>query len=163
MKVRNRCSLPAVTLASAAAITLMLGGCATSDMSKMSEMPKMHDMPNASNPTLQITRAQIRGDRAMLDMQIDNPSDMNVNVDAVQWTLQYGPLPAAQGAWQLSTSVASKGKYRFTREVRFTSPALDPTASNVELAGTLQITTEGDMGNMGLNGAGFVATAKAEH
>lgn len=141
---------PIRALALGVVITFVLGGCAMS-------------MPNSSNQTLEITRAQVRGDRAILDMRIDNPSDMNVNVHAVRWSLRYGPLPTAEGMWQLAAPVASKGNYRFTKEVVLTSPALDPNAENVELTGTLEVTTEGDMGNMGLNGAGFVSTAKVEH
>jgi len=148
MNTSNHRPFPIRRLALGAALSLLLGGCA---------------MPNSSNPTLEITRAQIQGDRATLDLQIDNPSDMNVNVDAVQWTLQYGPLPGASGTWRLAAPVTSKGKYRFTKVVLFTSPVLDPTAERVELTGTLQVTTEGNMGNKGLSGAGFVATAKAEH
>lgn len=137
------CAMPFIAVA-AAAVTL--GGCA---------------MPNSSNPTLSITRAQVRRDRATLNMQIENPSDMDVQVDAVQWTLQYGPLPTADGVWRLGVPLASKGKYNFTREILFTNPALDPSADLVELTGAMQVTTENDMGNMGLNGAGFVATSKA--
>lgn len=119
-------------------------------------------MPNSSNPTFSITRAQVRGDRATLDMQVENPSDMDVQLDTVLWTLQYGPLPTADGSWKLGVPVASKGKYTFTKEIPFTSPALDPTADQVELAGTIQVTTKGDAGNMALKGSGFVAKSKAQ-
>lgn len=130
-----------------AAAAALLGGCS---------------MPNSSNPTLSITRAQVRGDRATLDMQVDNPSDMDVQVDAVQWTLQYGPLPTADGNWTLGVPVASKGKYTFTKEIPFTSPALDPAADHVELTGTMQVTTKGDSGDMALKGAGFVVKSKVQ-
>lgn len=129
-------------------VALTLGGCA---------------MPNSSNPTVAITSAQVRGDRATLDLQIENPSDMNVEIDSMRWTLNYGPLPTAEGIWALNALLESNGTYRFTREVRFTNPVLDPSADTLELSGTLDIKTEGDKGDMGLAGAAFVTTAKVQH
>lgn len=120
-------------------------------------------MPNSSNPTLSLTRAQVSGDRATLDVQVDNPSDMDVQIEAVQWSLMYGPLPVAEGTWQLGVPVARKGSYRFTKQVAFTSPALDPSADEVELSGTLDVTTHGNTGETSLKGAGFVARSKAQH
>jgi hypothetical protein len=140
---RSRIRPFSLALALAAAATL--GGCA---------------MPNSSNPTLSITRAQVRGDRATLDMQVDNPSDMDVQLDAVHWTLQYGPLPTADGSWTLGVPVESKGQYTFTKEIVFSTPSLDPSADQVELAGTMDVTTLGDTGETSLKGAGFVAKSK---
>ncbi len=126
----------------ATALGLALGGCA---------------MPNSSNPTLSIARTQVANNQAMLDMVIENPSDMDVHISDIDWSLVYGPLPVADGSWTLGVPIPSKGSYQFSKRVRFSSPALDPTANEIELSGTLQMATEGNSGNTALNGAGFVA------
>jgi len=114
-------------------------------------------MPNSSNPTLAINEARIAGNRAMLDMQIDNPSDMDIQVKAAEWSLLYGPLPVADGTWEIGVDVPSKGVYRFSRQVEFSSRPLDPSAGEVELTGRLDLETIGDSGNMALSEAGFSA------
>lgn len=117
-------------------------------------------MPNASNPTLSINEARVAGDTASLRMQIDNPSGMDLQVESVDWSLLHGPLPVAEGSWQLGFLVPSGGSYRFDRDVRFDSPPLDPGAGEVELTGTLDVQTVGNTGNTALQGAGFSATKK---
>lgn len=120
-------------------------------------------MPNSSNPTLSITQARVMGDQATLNMQIDNPSDMDVRINTVNWSLVYGPLPVADGSWELGVPVPSKGSYQFSRDIAFSGPALDPSASELELSGTLDIETEGNTGEKSLKGAGFVAESKVKH
>lgn len=100
---------------------------------------------DASNPTLIITRAEVVGDQAELDLKIKNPTNKNVQVKAVQWSLLYGPLPVADGAWQLDATVPSSGSHQFSRQVAFAGPALDPDATEVELSGTLDIAAAGEM------------------
>jgi hypothetical protein len=117
-------------------------------------------MPNSSNPTLTISKARVNGDQALLDMHIDNPSDMDVRVDSIDWSLVYGPLPVAEGSWEVGTAIPSKGGFDFSRTVGFTSPALDTGADKVELSGTINLTTEGNSGETSLTGAGFVSDAK---
>jgi hypothetical protein len=117
-------------------------------------------MPNSSNPTLTISKARVNGDQALLDMHIDNPSDMDVRVDSIDWSLVYGPLPVADGTWSLGESIPSKGGYDFSKTVGFTGPALDPAAGEVELSGTINLTTEGNSGKTSLTGSGFVSKAK---
>lgn len=141
MTTKPKKYLPAFVLATTL-LSACLGGCA---------------MPNSSNPTMEVTRAAVQADRASLDMTVSNPSDMDVEIGAVNWALQYGPMPVAEGAWALGATIPSKGQYRFTKEIPFTSPALDPTADRVELSGTMGMKTKGDSGNMSLKSAGFVA------
>lgn len=117
-------------------------------------------MPNSSNPTLSITNARISGDRAALSMQLDNPSDMDVTIDSIDWSLVYGPLPVADGTWQLGVSLPSGEQYNFTKTVNFDSPSLDPSAGEVELSGGMDIKTVGNTGEMSLKEAAFVATKK---
>jgi len=117
-------------------------------------------MPNSSNPTLSINEARVAGDTASLRMQINNPSDMDLQIESADWSLLYGPLPVADGTWELGFLVPSGGSYRFDRSVRFDSPPLDPGAGEVELTGTLDVQTVGNSGNTALQGAGFAATKK---
>lgn len=118
-------------------------------------------MPNSSNPTLEINQAVVSSDRARLEMTVQNPSDMDVEIGAVDWSLQYGPLPVAEGKWTLGTMITSKGVYTFSKDVPFTSPAVDPTASEVELSGSMELKTKGDSGETSLKSAGFVARQKS--
>jgi len=118
-------------------------------------------MPNSSNPTLSISEARVAGDSASLRMQIDNPSDMDLRIKSVEWSLLYGPLPVADGSWDLGFFVPSGSSYRFNRVVRFDSPPLDPGAGEIELTGTLGVETVGDSGNTALEDTGFSATKKA--
>lgn len=117
-------------------------------------------MPNSSNPTLTLNEARVSGDTASLRMQIDNPSDMDLRIDSADWSLLYGPLPVAEGEWELGFLVPSGGSYRFDRDVQFDSPPLDPSADEVELSGTLEVQTVGNSGNKALHGAGFSAIKK---
>lgn len=139
-----RKSLSLVTLLGSIAI----GGCS---------------MPNSSNPTLAVQNATINGNTATLDIQIQNPSDMDVSIDSVDWSFVYGPLPVAEGVWNLGVPLASNDDYRFTRKILFTSPALDRSASDVELSGSLRITTDGDTGKMSLKDAGFVSSREVKY
>jgi len=120
-------------------------------------------MPNSSNPTLSITSANVGADRANLDMEIQNSSDMDIRVEEVDWTLVYGPLPAADGTWRLDVPLPSGGTYRFSKQVAFTTPPLDRSADEVELSGELHVTTEGNDGETALQGAGFVSKAKVRN
>lgn len=120
-----------------------LGGCA---------------MPNSSNPTLAISDARVADNKAVLSMQLDNPSDFDVRVESADWSLIYGPLPVAEGSWDLGFFLPSKSSYRFSRTVDFQSMPLDPGAGEVELTGTLDVKTVGNGGNTALHGAGFAAT-----
>ena len=117
-------------------------------------------MPNSSNPTLSITGARVSGDRASLSMQLDNPSGMDVTINSIDWSLVYGPLPVAEGTWRLGVPLPSGETYRFTEQVTFDGPVLDPTADTVELSGTMDVSTEGDTGEMSLKGASFVSESK---
>lgn len=93
-------------------------------------------------------------------MQLDNPSGMDVTINSIDWSLVYGPLPVADGEWKLGIPLPSGESYSFTKNVRFDSPALDPSAGQVELSGDMDISTDGNSGNMSLNEAAFVATKK---
>lgn len=117
-------------------------------------------MPNSSNPTLSISEARVVGDTAELRLQIDNPSDMDIRVESADWSLLYGPLPVADGSWDLGFELPSGGAHQFDRSIRFSSPPLDPSAGEIELSGTLDVGTVGNDGNTALHGAGFAVSKK---
>ena len=126
-------------------LTLFAGGCA---------------MPDSSNPTLSLTGASVSGSDASLQMRIENPSDMDVRVKDIDWTLVYGPLPVADGSWQFGTTVPSKGSYNFSRRVRFDTPPMDRGAEEIEFSGTMNLETVGNSGNMALESASFTQSRK---
>jgi len=119
-----------------------------------------YSMPNLSNPTLSINEARVADDTASLRMQIDNLSDTDLQIESAEWSLLYGPLPVAEGSWELGFRVPSGGSYRFDRSVRFDSTPLDPGVGEVELTGTLDVQTVGNTGSTALQGVGFSATKK---
>jgi len=131
--------------ATLAAAALLAGGCA---------------MPDSSNPTLSLTSAQVSNNSATLDMRIDNPSGMNVTVESIDWSLVYGPLPVADGTWTLGVPVPSGESHDFTKQVTFTSPALDRSADSLELSGSMELRTQGSEGPMALSESGFVTTTQ---
>ncbi len=118
-------------------------------------------MPNASNPTLALRSASVTGDSAELDVEISNPSDMDVEVDSIDWQLLYGPLPVAEGLWE-GPFVLKKGEsMELSQTVDFDSSPVDPHAESVELSGSLLLKApEGD--NMALNAGSFVSRARVE-
>ncbi len=138
----TRPARPLRSLSAAATTTVLalaLGGCS---------------MPDSSNPTLSISRASVQGDRATLDMRIDNPSSMDVRVDSIDWTLVQGPLPVADGTWDMGVNIPSKGAHSFSKQIVFTSPSLDPAASEIEFSGRLDMAS----GASSLDEASFVVT-----
>jgi len=117
-------------------------------------------MPNSSNPTLSITRAQMLDGGAALDMRIDNPSDMDVRVTTIDWTLVHGPLPVADGQWEVGELVPSRGALNLSRRVAFTGPVLDP-GEQMELSGVMSLEDQGGSGKMSLHEASFRTTGRA--
>lgn len=113
---------------------------------------------NASNPTLSLTGAEVSGDRATLGVRIENPSDRDVTVEEVSWTLIYGPLPVAEGVWRLGQPLPSGGAYDLTRTVRFSGPPVDPSSGEIELTGEMELSQDGG-GQMGFESASFSGSA----
>ena len=124
---------------------LVLGGCS---------------MPNSSNPVLTLESASVSGDRATLGVRIDNPSDMDVRINSLTWSLVYGPLPVADGSWDLGVEIPSKGSHQFSKQVRFDQPPLDPSVSEVELTGSMTLETIGNKSKMALDEASFSSTTR---
>lgn len=98
---------------------------------------------DASNPSLSIARAEVIGERASLELHVINPTSQDLKLSAIDWSLTYGPLPVAQGVWEIDETVAGKSSHQFSREITFSSPTLDPDAVDIELSGTLSIATDG--------------------
>lgn len=139
---RGARALAALAMATAA---LALVGCA---------------MPNSSNPVLTVNSASTTGNSATLGMTIENPSDMDVRIQSVSWSLVYGPLPVGEGTWDLGVVVPSKERHQFSRQIRFDQPPIDPGATEVELSGVMKLETVGNAGDTALHEASFLSTAR---
>lgn len=135
----------AVRLAAAGFVASIVGGCA---------------MPDASNPTLTINRAQVAGERAMLDVTIANQSDFDLRLKSIDYTLTYGPLPVARGTWPGDKELLSKGSVNLRLPVNFDMPPLDPTAQEVELDGVMHFDDNSNSGAKQMSEASFRATGK---
>ena len=112
-------------------------------------------MPNSSNPTLAITGAQVLGDSAVLDIEVNNPSDYDLTLDSVNWELTFGPLPVASGTWNPNADLPKGGVYAFSETIPFAEPAIDPSADSVMLSGHMSLSTQGSASNMNINEASF--------
>ncbi len=104
-------------------IGIGLGGCA---------------MPNSSNPTLRLTRAEITGDSASLNVEIENTSDHNLTLGSIDWTLVHGPMPVASGVWEVNEPLASGSRLSLSRRITLDSPSLDPSSRDIELSGLMK-------------------------
>lgn len=125
--------------ASMIALAAGLGGCA---------------MPNSSNPTLSITRSQVSGASASLQLRIDNPSDYDLTLSTIDWTLVHGPTPVASGRWDVNELLESGSSVAVSRRIRFDRPTLDPSSSQVELRGTMNFGQSGGIRTAAFNASG---------
>lgn len=123
---------------------LTLGGCA---------------MPNSSNPTLTITSATAADNSASLGLLIENPSDYDLHLHAIDWELVQGPLPVASGQWIVDTDLPKGASYAMTQAVAYDTPTLDPEAETVELSGVLRVNTTSGDSKMTLGDTSFAAQA----
>lgn len=119
-------------------------------------------MPNSSTPTLSLRGAQLSQSSATLQLEVENPSDMDVRINSIDWSMVYGPLPVAEGSWRLDAPVPAHGSHLFSKRVPFTSPVLDSSADTLELTGSMDLETVGDKGDMSLREGSFNIKAPIE-
>lgn len=117
-------------------------------------------MGNNSNPTLSISSARVAGDSASLGLVVSNPSDRDLVLRSIDYSLIYGPLPVASGTWNGQTSLPKGASANLDLSVPFDAPALDPSAGEVQLTGEMRFDDAAGGGNMALQAAGFDATAR---
>ena len=138
-----------LTAAVATTVLTTLAGCS---------MP-----PNSSNPTLTINSAKVRGNRAMLNVKVDNPSSHDVELTGIDYTLIYGPLPVAEGRWSGSRQLKAGAGTDLVLGIPFDSDPLDPSAEDLVLSGVMHLKDLSGAGKMGLTQAAFEAEAKVDH
>lgn len=109
-------------------------------------------MPNSSTPTLSINEATVHERSADLALEIKNPSDYDLTVETIDWTLSHGPLPVASGEWPVNQKVPSRSDLVLRKRIPFESAPVDPSAREVELAGQMKLSGK-------IKTAGFVASA----
>lgn len=129
-------------------VAMALGGCA---------------MPNSSNPTLAVTRAQVSPRSATLDIEIANASDYDLTLTGIEYTVVMGPLPVADGTWTGSKFLPMDSTVTITLPVVFDSAPLDPNASELEFSGFMTFGDSGNRGSMEIGEASFNETARVEH
>ncbi len=115
-------------------------------------------LPDSSNPTLSITNAEVAEDHAVLDLRIENPSDFDLMLESIDWSMIYGPMPIAGGTWLINKDLPSKGSLTMRKQIPFDLPPLDPDAPNVELSGEMRLSDPSNAGNTAFESAGFNAT-----
>jgi len=117
-------------------------------------------MPNSTNPILTVTEARVVGQEAQLDLLIENPSERDLVLTGIDYTITLGPLPVAQDRWTGGEPLPMQGSARFTLVAPFDSPPMDPTASQLEFSGVMSFDDQTVSGNMALTEATFNETAE---
>ncbi len=111
-------------------------------------------MGDHSNPTLSISSARVQGEQATFNLVIENPSDADLTLTGIDYTVIYGPLPVAEGQWTGEHPLPSKGILKKALTVQFDSPPIDPSERMIELTGDM-LFGKGDAGAMEIHTASF--------
>ena len=119
-------------------------------------------MPNSSNPTLTISSAQVAGQEARFDLLVENPSERNLILTGIDYSVVLGPLPVAAGLWSGREALPSQGSVNISLVAPFDSPPIDPGASEIELSGEMSFEDETSGGNMALERASFSESARVD-
>ncbi len=61
---------------------------------------------NFSNPTLTVTDAKVKGDKALVEARVDNPSDAKLTLTRIDYSMVYGLFPVGSGSWALNEPLA---------------------------------------------------------
>lgn len=112
-------------------------------------------MGDFSHPTLTVRNAAVTSNAAEFDVTIENPSDFDLTLTAIDYSVVYGPLPVADGVWRGRESLPSKGRLDMSLRTPFDSPPLDPSAEMIEFSGQMRLEDPGHSKEMALERAPF--------
>jgi len=115
-------------------------------------------MGNHSNPTLSITSARVTSSRAVLDVEVTNPSDYDLTLNEINYSLTYGLFPVAEGTYRGYHTLPSGGSTSIRFPISFNSDPVDP-GSEIELSGEMNFEDTSNKGRMRINAASFLATS----
>ena len=141
--MHNKCRI--VGYGVLALLSMGLGGCA---------------IPNSSNPTLSVTNARVAARGATLDLEITNPSEYDLILTGIEYTVVLGPLPVAQGLWTGAKELAMDSTVTITLPVIFDTPPLDPSAAELEFSGFMTFGEADRLGSMEIGEASFNETRR---
>ncbi len=110
---------------------------------------------NYSNPTLTITRASVTNNAAQLELAVENPSDLNLILREIDYSLSLGPLPVAEGTWTGEADLPAQGQTNVTLNAPFDQPPLDPSATLVDFTGVMRFEDRSGSGKMEMTTAPF--------
>jgi len=130
-------------LGAAAAGSLALGGCG--------------GMGNYTNPEVSISDARVTGDGARFELDVSNPSDFDLRLTRLDYTVTYGILPVSEGTQVLNRDLPSKQVTTLTLPVVFDQEPMDPTETSIQVSGTLGLEDLSNSSNMAINEATFTA------
>jgi len=119
-------------------------------------------MGNYSNPELAIQSARVTGQTADLDVSVTNPSDFDLTLTGIDYSLLYGPFPVAEGVYQGRHLLPKGETARINMRIPFDSPPVDPSATEVELTGEMMLEDASNKGNMELENAAFSASGQVQ-
>jgi hypothetical protein len=124
-------------------------------------------VPNSSNPSVGITRAQLGDTDAVLSLRLVNPSGRNLTLTRLDYELSEGAtgLPLASSAWEGVMSLPARGEATMPLNIVLDAAPLDATSSLLRLSGQLHFRDDtGFLGmqSLDLTGSAFSAEVVAE-
>ncbi len=108
-----------------AGASLLMGGCVI----------------DTSTPTLTLTRVEVLGGTAMVDVRIENPVDRTYRLEGVDYTLTLGPLPVAEGALDLDERIVGRAETDLRLWIELDQQPMDPTDRRAEFSGRMLFRT----------------------
>jgi len=132
----------------AAGAAALLGGCG--------------GMGNYTNPEVSIADARVTDAGATFDLEISNPSDFDLALKRIDYTVDYGLLPVSEGQRILNRNLPSKSVESVQLPVVFDQEPMDPTDSTIRLSGTLVLEDLANASSMQINEASFDVEANVQ-
>lgn len=115
-------------------------------------------IPISSNPTLAITEATVYDEHIDLQVMVENPSQRDLTVTGINYQAIYGPLPVGEGRWEGSEPLPKGTSVPLDLRIYFQEQPLDPTATTVEVNGTIETSDGSAKGKMGMQSGTFSAS-----
>jgi len=94
---------------------------------------------NSSNPLLVVRSAESDGQRAIFELEFQNPGGRNLTRTTLEYEVSHGEssFPVANGSWSGELELPKKGHATLTLETPFDTPPLEPESQALHLSGEL--------------------------
>ena len=113
-----------------------------------------------SQPRLSITEARVNDLGAEFDLHIVNQGGIELRLNAIEYSVEYGVLPVADGQWTGSEPLPAGGSLDLALPVEFEAPPMG-AGPDFTLVGMMRFDDRSNFGSMRLKSAAFEASAPA--